>query len=62
MTTADKAWFVAIILLGAYEIWALATNHQTLSRAVWNIDASQYGSLLPFLAGLLCGHFFWSRH
>ena len=57
---AEIAWVTAIVVLGAYEIWALATGHITLSRTVWNLDRSQYGPLVPFLAGLLCGHFFWS--
>jgi hypothetical protein len=54
------AWGAAVSLLLAYEAYALITNHETLSRTIWNADRSQYGPLLPFLAGGLCGHFFWS--
>jgi hypothetical protein len=57
---AEYAWLVALVLLLGYESWALGTNHMTLSRFVWTAQRSQYGPLLPFLAGLLCGHFFWS--
>ena len=60
MFVAEIVWLVAIALLLGYEAWALFTNHPTLSRAVWQIQTSEYGTLLPFLVGLLCGHFFWS--
>ena len=56
--SAEVAWVVAILLLGAYELWALWGGHVTLSRAVWSADLSPYGSLLPLLAGGLCAHFF----
>ena len=60
MKAPDLAWIAALLLLAIYEIYALATNQITLSRAVWTLDRTQYGSLIPFLAGLLCGHFFFS--
>ncbi len=56
----EYAWLAALVLLGIYESYALATGHLTLSRSVWNLDRSQYGPLVPFLAGMLAGHFFWS--
>lgn len=57
---AEIAWATALLVLGTYEVWALTTGHQTLSRFVWNVDRSRYGPLVPFLAGMLAGHFFWS--
>jgi hypothetical protein len=60
MRIAELAWGVALIGLAVYESWALLTSHTTLSRAIWMLEKSQYGPLLPFLAGLLCGHLFWS--
>jgi len=60
MKYAEMAWVAAVVILGIYEVTALATNRMTLSRFVWNLDRSQYGPLVPFLAGMLCGHFFWS--
>lgn len=60
MKYAEFAWVTAIALLGMYEIWALATGHTTLSRAAWTAQRGQYGPLIPFLAGMLAGHFFWS--
>ena len=63
MISAEIAWVIAIGILALYEAWALLTGHITLSRFVWMADASEYGALLPFLVGILCGHFFWSgRH
>ena len=57
---AEIAWVSAIAVLGLYEVYALATGRITLSRTVWNLDRSQYGPLVPFLTGMLMGHFFWS--
>jgi hypothetical protein len=60
MNIADATWAAALCVLAVYEVWALLTGHMTLSRAVWTMDRGQYGPLLPFLAGMLAGHFFWS--
>lgn len=60
MKLAEIAWICALLLLGLYEGYALTTGKMTLSRFVWNANRGQYGPLLPFMAGLLCGHFFWS--
>lgn len=60
MKYAEIAWVGAIAILSSYEVYALCTGHITLSRTVWTLNKSQYGPLLPFMAGLLCGHFFWS--
>ena len=57
---AELAWVGAIAILSVYEVYALVTGKITLSRTVWNLDRSQYGPLVPFLAGMLAGHFFWS--
>jgi hypothetical protein len=57
---AELAWVVAIAILLGYEGWALFTGQPTLSRVVWVVQTSEYGPLLPFLVGLVCGHFFWS--
>ena len=57
---AVDMWEAAIGLLLIYEMIALNFGWPTLSRAVWTVDRSQYGPLIPFLAGLLAGHFFWS--
>lgn len=40
-----------------YEFYALATKKQLLSDAIWNMIAGR--PFIPFLAGFLCGHFFW---
>jgi hypothetical protein len=56
--SAEIAWVVALLLLGAYEGWAILTGHTTLSRAVWSADLSPYGKLLPLATGVLIAHFF----
>jgi hypothetical protein len=60
LNTAEVAWVIALLSLAIYECYALATNHTTLSRFVWTLNRSQYGPLVPFLAGMVAGHFFWS--
>ena len=53
-------WLVAASTLsyGSYELWALLTGHETLSRFVWTVDMSPYGALLPLAVGVLVAHFF----
>ena len=55
------AWGVAIVGLLAYEGYTLANAvpGDTLSETVWAVAGSY--PLLPFLVGILCGHFFWQR-
>jgi hypothetical protein len=60
MNYAEIAWLCAALALLAYEAWAAITGHQLLSVWVWTFSHSQYGPLLPFLVGILCGHMFWS--
>lgn len=57
---AEITWVASLAILAAYEVYALSTKRTTLSRAVWTVDKSQYGPLLPFLTGVLMGHFFFS--
>jgi hypothetical protein len=57
---ASVAWVVAVLLLIAYEMFAVfnAAPNDTLSEAVW-----KYGQhpMLAFAAGVLVGHFWWQR-
>lgn len=58
MKKTDVAWIIAIVGLLIYEAYTLAnkTPGDTLSEAVWNVSRHP---LVPFLAGMLCGHLFW---
>lgn len=58
MDWANVTWVVVGVLLGLYEAYALVNRkpEDTLSEAVWRMSRRP---LVPFLAGLLCGHFFW---
>lgn len=51
---------VAIVLLLVYEGYTLANKkrNDTISDAVWR--AAYRYPLVAFLAGLLCGHWFWA--
>lgn len=60
MVKTELAWGIAIVGLLIFEAYTLL-NHtpgDTLSEAVWKACQRP---LVPFLAGLLCGHFFWQR-
>jgi hypothetical protein len=54
----EVAWLIAICALLIYEGYTLInkTPGDTLSEAVWKVSSHP---LVPFLAGFLCGHFFW---
>jgi len=49
--------YALLILVLALEVWALITGHQTISQVVW--VASFTYPIIPFLAGVVCGHLFW---
>lgn len=55
----DSMWGAAITGLIAYEIYTLTNKEEddTLSESIWRATAKQ--PLVPFLAGVLMGHFFW---
>jgi len=47
--------------LVVYELVALRTKcaGDTISEIIWT--ATKRRAILPFAAGVLCGHFFWQR-
>ena len=54
--------FLGLVLCAfIYEFAALTTARpgDTISEIVWAISAKR--PLLPFLAGMLAGHFWWQR-
>jgi hypothetical protein len=57
-------WFLiaSLLVLIGYDAWACADkeNRDTISKVV--TKSSQKYLLIPFLCGLLMGHFFWSQH
>lgn len=61
MKKTNLAWIIAIGFLIAYEAYTLlnAIPGDTLSEAVWRVASER--PLIPFLAGVLCGHFFWQQ-
>ena len=49
---------VAVALALVYEGWsALTLKEPTISQMVWRVSKDH--PIVPFLAGLLCGHLFW---
>lgn len=48
--------FVVIVIL-AFEFYALKHGKPTLSRVLW--ETAKSWPVLPFAIGILCGHFFW---
>lgn len=61
MGKTRAAWLIAIVGLLGFEGYTLLNSvpGDTLSEAVWLVSRDY--PLVPFLAGLLCGHFFWNR-
>jgi hypothetical protein len=51
---------VAIVLLIVYEIWSIKSvqTGDTLSEMMWKLSERP---LIPFMFGMLCGHFFWRK-
>ena len=56
----NRAFIGIAAAIVAYEFEALRNREQgdTISERVWH--ASSY-PLVPFLAGMIAGHFFWQR-
>ena len=48
---------VAICALVSWEIYTLTTAapDDTISAVIWGVETR----IVPFLAGVLCGHLFW---
>ena len=52
--------YVGVALIVFYEIYAArtATRGDTISEVIWTLSKRP---MVPFLFGVLCGHFFWQR-
>lgn len=59
MKTRHKILLALAGGIGAYEVWALTTKEKgdTISEITWDVT-SEY-PLVPFLAGVVVGHFWW---
>lgn len=49
---------VAIVLLIIYEIWSIRSvqSGDTISEVMWKLSERP---LIPFMFGMVAGHFFW---
>lgn len=54
-------WASVVAILLGYEFYALATNHQTLSRAMYDATTAwpPLIFLIGFAIGMLVSHFWW---
>lgn len=56
-------WLMVLVLLGVviYDIWATQDreNRETISEMITR--ASMRYTLIPLIAGILAGHFWWSQ-
>lgn len=61
MKTTDKVLLVTVGALLAYEAWTLCNKepNDTISESVW--DVTKHRPIVPFAAGMLAGHFFFSK-
>jgi hypothetical protein len=57
MEPSAIAWLALLVSALVFEAVALLRGWHTLSQIVWSVSAKF--PLLPFLAGVLCGHFFF---
>lgn len=59
MNLTDYVVGGTVILLLIYEAYTLANSkpNDTISESIWR--ASTNRPIVPFVGGLLCGHFFW---
>lgn len=56
----ELIWLSVFVTLLVYEMYAIFTGNETLSKSVWDGTKSEYGAAIPLLIGFLMGHFFWS--
>lgn len=56
-TTVGVVILVVTLLLIAYDVYLYVKGKTTLSFVLTRF--SYYSPALPFLAGFLCGHWFW---
>lgn len=57
-----KVFLALVFALALYELYALfeVRGGDTISEIIWSTSA--HYAILPFAAGVLCGHFFWQRN
>lgn len=55
-------FMIGVAILIGYDAWACQDreNRDTISKIITR--SSEKYTLIPFLAGLLSGHFWWSQH
>jgi hypothetical protein len=62
IVTAKTVWGAAFLALSAYEVYTLLNRDKsdTLSEVVWaTLDTA--APVVPFLAGVVVGHWVWPR-
>ena len=62
MKISGKAVWTALLGVGLlFEVYTLTNKKRgdTLSEVVW--QASDATPLVPFIVGIICGHWFWPR-
>jgi uncharacterized integral membrane protein len=58
MTLTDYVWIGVLLFLLFYDLWAATSGKTvTLSEVVWKVSVNR--PIIPFLAGVVTGHFFW---
>lgn len=57
--TIEYIWVTALGILLAYEVFAIVTGRETLSKSIWNAERTIYGPALCLVVGILMAHFFF---
>ena len=63
MNTIKKSTVIfivtSLVVIVAYDVWAVIAGgiESTISEVVWSWSIRR--PIIPFAAGIVCGHFFW---
>lgn len=51
--------FIIIFVIVSYDVWVVTKGGSGVSISYIIQNASYSAPLIPFITGMLCGHFFW---
>jgi hypothetical protein len=59
LTPTFETWVMISVVLALliYEVWLYVAGKETISETIRRFSNISY--MIPFIAGVLCGHFWW---
>lgn len=58
MSAGHWAWVGLVLGVIGYDVWAIRTGHNTMSRAFWLMSRSRYGLIVIAIWAWLTAHLF----